>query len=54
MVVELGLASTGVTRVVLTDGGEVTVSSYAVSGLCDGQTRDISDSSKVVVPVRSP
>ncbi len=41
MVAELGLVLTGVNRVVLADGSEVTVPSYAVTVLWDGQTRDI-------------
>ncbi len=41
MVTELGLALTGVSRVVLADGSEVTVPSYGVTVLWDGQARDV-------------
>ena len=41
MVTELGLALTGVNRVVLADGSEVTFLSYGVTVLWDGQTSDV-------------
>ena len=41
MVTELGLALTGVNRVVLADGSEVTFLSYGVTVLWDGRTRDV-------------
>ena len=41
MVTELGLAFTGINRVVLADGSEVTVDVYGVTVLWDDQTRDV-------------
>ena len=41
MVTELGLAFTGINRVVLADGSEVNFDVYGVTVLWDGQTRDI-------------
>ena len=41
MVAELGLAFTGVNRVVLADGSEVTLDVYAVTVLWDDQPRDV-------------
>ena len=41
MVTELGLPLTGVNRVVLADGSEVTFDVYGVTVLWDGQTRDV-------------
>ena len=40
-VTELGLAFTGINRVVLADGSEVNFDVYGVTVLWDGQTRDI-------------
>ena len=40
-VTELGLAFTGINRVVLADGSEVTVDVYGVTVLWDDQTRDV-------------
>lgn len=41
IVTELGLALTGVNRVVLADGSEVNFPSYGATVLWDGETRDV-------------
>lgn len=41
IVTELGLAFTGINRVILADGSEVTFDVYGVTVLWDGRTRDV-------------
>lgn len=41
IVTELGLAFTGINRVILADGSEVTFEVYGVTVLWDGRTRDV-------------